>query len=96
MLLVTIIALTIDLSAITSFALTPGTEAINIAGEKILSLIRDVGYWIAIILCSKDVLKHLMRGHLESVGSVIAIYGLSFGVLYFLPWLFDLIKSIFA
>ena len=96
MLLVTIIALTIDLTTVSSFALAPGTEAINVAGEKILGLIRDVGYWVAIILCSKDVLKHLMRGHMESIGSIIAIYGLSFGVLYFLPWLFDLIKSIFA
>ena len=96
MLLVTIVALTIDLTAVSSFALAPGTEAINVAGEKILGLIRDIGYWVAIILCSKDVLKHLMRGHMESIGSIIAIYGLSFGVLYFLPWLFDLIKSIFA
>lgn len=95
-LLVTIIALTINLSTVSSFALAPGTEAINVAGEKILGLIRDVGYWVAIILCSKDVLKHLMRGRMESIGSIIAIYGLSFGVLYFLPWLFDLIKSIFA
>ena len=96
MLLVTIIALTIDLSTITSFALTPGVAAIDAAGQKVLDLIRRVGYWIAIILCSKDVLKHCMRGHVESIGSVIAMYGLSFGVLYFLPWLFDLIKSIFA
>lgn len=96
MLLVTIIALTIDLSTITSFALTPGVAAIDAAGQKILDLIRRVGYWVAIILCSKDVLKHCMRGHVESIGSVIAMYGLSFGVLYFLPWLFDLIKSIFA
>ena len=96
MLLVTIIALTIDLSKFSSFALTPGVEAIDAAGQKILDLIRRVGYWIAIILCSKDVLKHCMRGHVESIGSVIAMYGLSFGVLYFLPWLFDLIKSIFA
>lgn len=96
MLLVTIIALTIDLSTITSFALTPGVAAIDAAGQKILDLIRRVGYWIAIILCSKDVLKHCMRGHVESIGSVIALYGMSFGVLYFLPWLFDLIKSIFA
>ena len=96
MLLVTIIALTIDLSKFSSFALTPGVAAIDAAGQKILDLIRRVGYWIAIILCSKDVLKHCMRGHVESIGSVIAMYGLSFGVLYFLPWLFDLIKSIFA
>ena len=96
MLLVIVIALTIDLSKFSSFALTPGVQAIDEAGQKILDLIRRVGYWIAIILCSKDVLKHCMRGHVESIGSVIAMYGLSFGVLYFLPWLFDLIKSIFA
>ena len=95
-LLVTVIALTINLSTVSSFALTPGVTAIDVAGQKILDLIRRVGYWIAIILCSKDVLKHCMRGHVESIGSVIALYGMSFGVLYFLPWLFDLIKSIFA
>ena len=94
MLLVTIIALTIDLTTIPIFA-EPGLAAIDKAGQKILNLIRRVGYWIAIILCSKDVLKQCMRGHMESVGSIIAMYGLSFGVLYFLPWLFDLIKSIF-
>ena len=64
-LLVTIIALTINLSTVSSFALAPGTEAINVAGEKILGLIRDVGYWVAIILCSKDVLKHLMMEHID-------------------------------
>ena len=94
MLLLTIIALTIDLTTIPIFA-EPGLAAIDKAGQKILNLIRRVGYWIAIILCSKDVLKQCMRGHMESVGSIIAMYGLSFGVLYFLPWLFDLIKSIF-
>ena len=93
MLLVTIIALTIDLSTITSFAMD--TTAIDKAGMQILELIRKVGYWIGIILCSKDVIKHCMRGHLESIGTIVAMYGLGFGVLYFLPWLFDLIKGLF-
>ncbi len=96
MLLVTIIALTIDLTTILSFASTPGLEAIDTAGQTILDLIRKVGYWVGVVLCAKDILKNLMRGHLEEIGSVIAIYGVSFGVLYFLPWLFDLIQSIFA
>ena len=93
MLLVTIIALTIDLSTITSFAME--TTAIDKAGMQILELIRKDGYWIGIILCSKDVIKHCMRGHLESIGTIVAMYGLGFGVLYFLPWLFDLIKGLF-
>lgn len=96
MALVTIIALTVNLSTVTSFANTVGLESIDKAGQTILDLIRKVGYWVGIVLCAKDILKNLMRGHLEETGSVIAIYGVSFGVLYFLPWLFDLIQSIFA
>ena len=94
MTLVILIALTVNLSCINAVA--PGAAAIDAAGQKILDLVRKVGYWIGVILCSKDVLKHCMRGHLDSIGSVIAMYGMSFGALYFLPWLFDLIKNIFG
>ena len=59
--LVTIIALTVNLSTVSAFAAAPGTAAIDAAGQKILDLIRKVGYWIGVILCSKDVLKHCMR-----------------------------------
>lgn len=91
--LVLLVSLTVDLSTITSFAVD--TSAIDKAGNEILSLIRKVGYWVGIILCSKDVIKHCMRGHLESIGTIVAMYGMGFGVLYFLPWLFDLIKGLF-
>ncbi|MDB8791708.1 hypothetical protein PN398_13315 [Romboutsia sp. 1001216sp1] len=93
MTLVLILSLTIDLSTVTVFAVD--TTAIDKAGNEILSLIRKVGYWVGIILCSKDVIKHCMRGHLESIGTIVAMYGMGFGVLYFLPWLFDLIKGLF-
>ena len=96
MTLVILIALTVNLSCINAFAVAPGAASIDAAGQKILDLVRKVGYWIGVILCSKDVLKHCMRGHLDSIGSVIAMYGMSFGALYFLPWLFDLIKNIFG
>ncbi|MDK2587519.1 hypothetical protein QOZ83_16900 [Romboutsia sedimentorum] len=91
--LVLSIALTVDLSTLTVFAVD--SSAIDKAGMEILSLIRRVGYWVGIILCSKDVIKHCMRGHLDSIGSIVAMYGMGFGVLYFLPWLFDLIKGLF-
>lgn len=93
MLVVTILALTIDLSSIT--VLAADTSAIDKAGKEILNLIRKVGYWVGIILCAKDVIKQCMRGQTESVGTIVAMYGMSFGVLYFLPWLFDLIKGLF-
>ena len=91
--LVLLVSLTVDLSTIISFAVD--TTAIDKAGNEILLLIRKVGYWVGIILCSKDVIKYCMRGHLESIGTIVAMYGMGFGVLYFLPWLFDLIKGLF-
>ena len=94
--LVILIALTVNLSTVNAFAAAPGTAAIDAAGQKILDLVRKVGYWIGVILCSKDVLKHCMRGHMDSIGGVIAMYGMSFGALYFLPWLFYIIKYIFG
>lgn len=95
MLLVTLIALIVNLSTVNSFALSPRLGAIDKAGNEILTIIRRVGYWVGIILCAKDVIKHSMRGHIESIGTVVAMYGMAFGALYFLPWLFDLISSIF-
>lgn len=91
--LVSLIALTVDLSTITIFA--DNLNAIDEAGTQILELMRKVGYWVTLVLCSKDVIKHSMRGHVESIGSVVAMYGMAFGTLYFLPWIFDLIKGIF-
>lgn len=91
--LVALIALSIDFSTVTVLAVD--TSAIDKAGNEILGLIRNVGYWVTLILCSKDVIKHSMRGHLDSIGTVIGMYGIAFGALYFLPWLFDLIKGLF-
>jgi hypothetical protein len=93
MLLIYIIAMTVDLSGITVFA--TDTAAIDKAGMEILNLIRKVGYWVGIISCMKDVVKEGMRGHSENIGSIVIMYLMGFGVLYFLPWAFDLIKGIF-
>lgn len=93
MILVCIIAITIDLSSIT--VLAADTAAIDRAGMEILNLIRKVGYWVGIISCMKDVVKESMRGRSENIGSIVMMYLLGFGVLYFLPWAFDLIKGIF-
>ncbi|MEG1411629.1 MAG: hypothetical protein RSD36_17470 [Terrisporobacter sp.] len=91
--LVLLIALTVDFSTINAFAVD--TSTIDKAGNEILDLMRKVGYWVTLILCSKDVIKHSMRGHLDSIGTVITLHGIAFGTLYFLPWLFDLIKGLF-
>lgn len=93
LLLVLLLATTIDFSTIQVFAVD--TATIDKAGLEILSLIRKVAYWVAIICCAKDVVKLSMRGQLENIGSIVMMYLMGFGVLYFLPWAFDLIKGLF-
>lgn len=94
---VTLIALTVNLSGVNVLALTESAASISVdrAGWQILNLMRSVGYWVCIILCTKDVILKSMKGHMNSVGTVVASYGIAFGTLYFLPWLFDLIQQIF-
>lgn len=92
-LLIYIIAITIDLSSFTTFA--ADTSSIDKVGMEMLNLIRKVGYWVGIIACMKDVVKESMRGRAENIGSIVMMYLLGFGVLYFLPWAFDLIKGLF-
>ena len=80
----------------TAKALGADTAKINKGGMKILSLTRDIGYWIAIILASFEIIKNLMQGDTKSTGKSIMKYSLGYGSLYLLPWIFDLIKSIFS
>jgi len=68
---------------------------IDKAGNTILALCRNLGYWLCIIMCTLEVLRNLMQGDTRGIARIISKYAMGFGTLYFLPWLFDLIKSIF-
>lgn len=69
---------------------------INKGGLTILGLMQNLGYWIAIIMAATEIIKNLMQGDTKSTGKSIMKYSLGYGSLYLLPWIFDLIKSIFA
>ena len=93
--LVVSIALMIHCGAIDASALTPNLTDIDKVGEQLLALMRKIGYWIFMILCGKDVIAKCMQGRRQEIGSVVALYLISFGTLYFLPWAFDLIQQLF-
>ena len=96
MLAVVLIAITIDSATLQVFADDATLwNSLDKVGGKLLGLMRGFGYWIGVILCSKDVIKHSMRGHLDSIGTVIAMWAVAFGALYFIPWIFDMIKTMF-
>lgn len=70
-------------------------KKIDLAGFTILGICRRIGYWACIIMCVVEIIKALMHGDSKSITKIIAKYALGFGTLYFVPWLFDLIKTIF-
>lgn len=71
-------------------------EKVDKAGFTILGIVRSFGYWICIIMCIIEIIKSLLQGDTKSVGKIIAKYIIAFSAFYFLPWLFDIIKQIFA
>ncbi|BDR77058.1 hypothetical protein [Clostridium tetani] len=68
---------------------------INSAGGALLSVVRSFGYWICLIMCGLEIIKSLMQGDTRSISKIIIKYILGFSALYFLPWLFDLIREVF-
>ncbi|WP_142415376.1 hypothetical protein [Hathewaya massiliensis] len=68
---------------------------VNKAGSVILNIIQTFGYWACIGLCIVDLLKHLFDGDTKNTGKIISRYVVAFSAFYVVPWLFDIIKSIF-
>ena len=89
-----------DISAllVANLLCTESVNAANIdtAGIKILGICRNVGYWMCLIMASIEIIKSLMQGNTKGVSSIIVKYGLGYGSLFIMPWIFDLIKSLFS
>lgn len=81
------------------YAATTGTDiavnGINKAGGTLLTLVQNFGYWGCILCCALEVLKDLMAQNTRDIGKTIGKYAVAFGTFYFLPWVFDIIKSCF-
>jgi len=69
---------------------------LNSGGATVLNLVQGVGYWIAIVMASYEIIKNLMQGDSKSTGKTIMKYSLGYGSLFLLPWIFDLVKGIFS
>lgn len=69
---------------------------IDIAGNKILGICRNIGYWMCLIMASIEIIKSLMQGNTKGITSIIAKYAIGYGSLFLMPWLFDLIRDLFA
>lgn len=68
----------------------------DLAGQSILTVCKTAFYWIAIISCALEIIKNLMSGNSSNISKIIGKYIVAFGGIYLLPWIFDLIRSIFS
>lgn len=72
-----------------------GAKGIDSLGIRLLGIFRQFAYWICIIGCIIEICKSLMQGDHKSIGKIIAKYILAFAAIYFVPWIFDIIKESF-
>lgn len=70
-------------------------SGIDKAGNVLLGLARDLGYYICLLMCIMEIIKSLMQGDTKSIGKIIMKYIIAFGAFYMLPWLFNIIKDSF-
>lgn len=69
---------------------------IDEAGSSLLHITQTFGYWSCIILCIVEIVKGLSSKDSGSVTRSITKYVIAFGAIYFMPWLFDIIKTLFV
>lgn len=69
---------------------------VDAAGNSLLHIVQTFGYWSCILLCILEIVKSLASKDTGNVTRTITKYVIAFGAIYFMPWLFDIIKSLFA
>lgn len=81
----------------TIFAAENPTQKIDELGRKLLNIIQVAGYWICLIMCGLMVLRAIMSGKdKKQIGEIVISFILAFAALYFMPWLFDTVKTTFG
>lgn len=68
---------------------------IDTLGNTILTIIRKFGYWICIIMATKEIITAVTHGSYKDIGGILLKYSLGFGSLFALPWILDLISTMF-
>lgn len=89
-----IIVVQVAISVVTVFA-ADDLSKLDAGGQKILVIVRRIGYWIILIKCIADLVKAGMSGDTHSIGRIIMTYILIYGALFFVPWALRLVEGVF-
>ena len=70
-------------------------DALNIAGERILSVMQQASFWVAIIGGTGMSIKCLAKGDTHGAIKIVLSYILGFACIYILPWGLKIIQEAF-
>ena len=88
--------LSVEVMASTGPNVTKFNSKVNEIGNMFVGIIQTIGYWTCLIMCAVEILKCLFQGDTKSLTKIICKYLMAFAGLYILPWIFELIKSMFS
>ena len=63
-------------------------------GKQLLKLVRTIGYWVVLLITTKDCIAQAINGDKKGVGGAVTKGLMIMAVLYFLPELFSMMESI--
>lgn len=75
--------------------ITKFTQKVDEMGNLSLAMVQSVGYWLAIIFAGIDVIKNFKKEDIAGILAIVFKYVIINGVLYALPWIFDVFQELF-
>lgn len=78
------------------FASGVNTKAIDKLGNRLLEIIRVIGYWIVIAKGSTEVIGKAAQGDVKGASKMLISYTGIFAILYLYPMLLDMVKEAFG
>lgn len=78
------------------FATTEGLNGFDALGNKILSVLQGLGYWVCVAMCIKDIVENaLSGGKAKDIGGIIVKYLVLLASLHYVPQLFKEVPTMF-
>jgi len=68
---------------------------IEAGGQRILNIVRTIGFWLILIKAIAEVVKAGLNGDRNAITQIIITYVLIYASLFFLPWALRLVEEIF-
>ncbi|CUP75158.1 hypothetical protein [Clostridium baratii] len=97
--LVTAVATTLFILTKYNPVFAEGIAQVDKVGNQLLGIAQQVCYWICLIMGIKEIITELLKGDAihnpSDIMRAIIKYAIAFASVYFMPYLFDMIKTMF-